>query len=204
MIIYNNGTISVPEKNDATLANAVNMSDICMDECSLGNLRYENGRAYFDLDCDRCMGDLENKLNKLIDFLHEIGITDIWVDINISGECEGKYIYEDRKIVYLSPDEVVIRETASTDELIAELKRRGCNVIKKDDLIKELRASQVKAAKCVGFIAGMVSQIWVINDLLGKLIEDYGGEPYKVKDGKFEKCTDTSDENGFSDFWEEN
>lgn len=45
MIIYNNGTISVPEKNDATLANAVNMSDICMDECSLGNLRYENGRA---------------------------------------------------------------------------------------------------------------------------------------------------------------
>lgn len=184
MIIYNNGTISVPEKNDATLANAVNMSDICMDECSLGNLRYENGRAYFDLDCDRCMGDIENKLNKLIEFLHEIGITDILVDINISGECEGKYIYKEGKIAYLSPDEVVVRETASTDELIAELKRRGCDVIKTDDLIKDLRESQVKAAKCIGFIAGMVSQIWVINDLLGKIIEDYGGEPYKVENGK--------------------
>lgn len=184
MIIYNNGTISVPEKNYATLANAVSMSDICMDTCNLEDIRYENGRAYFDLDCDRCMGDIENKLNKLIEFLHEIGITDILVDINISGECEGKYIYKEGKIAYLSPDEVVVRETASTDELIAELKRRGCDVIKTDDLIKDLRESQVKAAKCIGFIAGMVSQIWVINDLLGKLIEDYGGEPYKVENGK--------------------
>lgn len=28
------------------------------------------------------------------------------------------------------------------------------------------------------------SQVWIINDLLGKLIEDYGGEPYKVENGK--------------------
>lgn len=148
------------------------------------NIRYENERACIDLEPDRCMGDVETNLNDIIRDLKEKRINDIFVDINISGECEGKYIYEDRKIVYLSPDEVAVREMASTDELIAELKRRGCDVIKTDDLIKELRESQVKAAKCIGFIAGMVSQIWVINDILGKLIEDYDGEPYKVENGK--------------------
>lgn len=136
------------------------------------------------MEPDRCMGDVETNLNDIIRDLKEKRINDIFVDINISGECEGKYIYEDRKIAYLSPDEVAVREMASTDKLIAELKRRGCDVIKTDDLIKELRESQVKAAKCIGFIAGMVSQIWVINDILGKLIEDYGGEPYMVENGK--------------------
>lgn len=67
---------------------------------------------------------------------------------------------------------------------VSETENQSDEYIKKSDVIAMLKEMQIDAAKCNGFIAGMVTQIWVIKDLLGKNIEKLGGIPYIVKDGK--------------------
>lgn len=62
--------------------------------------------------------------------------------------------------------------------------------IRKLDVIAMLKEMQIDAAKCNGFIAGMVAQAWVIQNLLGEKIKSLGGTPY-VKDSKL---VDTEDE----------
>lgn len=57
-------------------------------------------------------------------------------------------------------------------------------MIKKDtctreEVIEILQEMQMETFKCVGFIAGMVTQGWVIKDMLGKRIEKLGGETFK-------------------------
>lgn len=59
-------------------------------------------------------------------------------------------------------------------------------MIKKDtytreEVIEMLKEMQMEAFKCVGFIVGMVMQGWVIKDMLGKRIEELGGESLNVK-----------------------
>ena len=59
-------------------------------------------------------------------------------------------------------------------------------MIKKDsytrgEVIEMLKEMQMETFKCVGFIVGMVSQGWVIKDMLGKRIEELGGEGINVK-----------------------
>lgn len=52
------------------------------------------------------------------------------------------------------------------------------------EIIEMLKEMQVKTAKCQGFFAGHVTQAWVIRDLLGEKIKEFGGEPYAIKDNK--------------------
>lgn len=53
-----------------------------------------------------------------------------------------------------------------------------------------------------GFIAGFVGQIWVINDLLRKIIEKLGGEAYRVEqDGSIKY--DDSENKKIKEFKEE-
>ena len=47
-------------------------------------------------------------------------------------------------------------------------------------IIQELLLMQEKTAKCSGFVAGMVSQSWVIR-MLGDKICEYGGIPYVLE-----------------------
>ena len=59
-------------------------------------------------------------------------------------------------------------------------------MIKKDsytrgEVIEMLKEMQTETFKCVGFIVGMVTQGWVIKDMLGKRIEELGGESIRVK-----------------------
>lgn len=54
-----------------------------------------------------------------------------------------------------------------------------------NEVIEMLKEMQIETAKCVGFFAGTVTQAWVISDLLGKKIEELGGEPYKIENNKF-------------------
>lgn len=53
------------------------------------------------------------------------------------------------------------------------------------EVIEMLKQMQIDTAKCVGFVAGTVTQSWVISDLLGEKIKELGGNPYEIKDGKF-------------------
>ena len=48
------------------------------------------------------------------------------------------------------------------------------------EIIEMLKAMQIKTAKCHGFFIGHVTQAWVIDNLLGKKIEELGGEPYII------------------------
>lgn len=57
-------------------------------------------------------------------------------------------------------------------------------MIKKDtytreEVIEMLKEMQMEKFKCIGFIAGMVTQGWVIKDMLGKRIAQLGGETFK-------------------------
>lgn len=54
----------------------------------------------------------------------------------------------------------------------------------KEEVIEMLKEMQVETAECNGFIAGMVTQGWVIRDLLGKKIMELGGKPYVIKENK--------------------
>ena len=54
-------------------------------------------------------------------------------------------------------------------------------MIKKDtytreEVIEMLKEMQMETFKCVGFIVGMVTQAWVIKDMLGKRIVELEGE----------------------------
>ena len=53
-------------------------------------------------------------------------------------------------------------------------------VFTKEEVIEMLREMQTKTAKCRGFFAGHVTQMWVIRDMLGKKIEELGGESIKI------------------------
>ena len=44
-----------------------------------------------------------------------------------------------------------------------------------------LKQMQRETVKCTGFFAGHVTQLWVIKDMLGKRIEDLGGESIEIK-----------------------
>lgn len=55
------------------------------------------------------------------------------------------------------------------------------NVFTREEVIEMLEQMQIEAANCVGFIVGTVTQAWVIKDLLGKKIEELGGEEVKNK-----------------------
>lgn len=50
----------------------------------------------------------------------------------------------------------------------------------KEEVIEMLREMQDKTAKTQGFIVGQVSQLWVIQTLLGTKIKELGGESIEV------------------------
>lgn len=58
-------------------------------------------------------------------------------------------------------------------------------MIKKDtytreEVIEMLKEMQMETKNCVGFIVGMVTQVWVIKIMLGRRIEELGGESQKI------------------------
>ena len=53
----------------------------------------------------------------------------------------------------------------------------------REEVIQMLQEMQQSTCKCVGFIHGMVSQLWVVRDLLGEKITELGGESIDYKVG---------------------
>lgn len=51
----------------------------------------------------------------------------------------------------------------------------------REEVIEEFKKMQIETAKCNGFFAGHVTQLWVIRTMLGKRIESLGGEGIKVE-----------------------
>lgn len=49
------------------------------------------------------------------------------------------------------------------------------------EVIEMLQEMQHETCRCVGFIVGMVSQIWVVEELLGEKIAELGGESIDYK-----------------------
>lgn len=136
-------------------------------------------------------------MNKLI----SEGIS-VEMDIRYTNENgDGLLVIEDGQAIDVCGSEACIREL-SNEELLEELKRRGIDVIDKKKVIDILKTAQIVTAKTNGFIDGFVSQIWVINDLLRKVIEKLGGEAYKVEqDGSIEY--DDSENEKIKEFKEE-
>ena len=55
----------------------------------------------------------------------------------------------------------------------------------REEVIEMLKEMQTEAAHTNGFFAGHVTQLWVIRTMLGKRIEEMGGESIKIiVDGK--------------------
>lgn len=54
-------------------------------------------------------------------------------------------------------------------------------VFTKEEVVEMLQEMQKEAAKCVGFFAGHVTQLWVIRDMLGKRIETLGGKSIDIE-----------------------
>lgn len=50
----------------------------------------------------------------------------------------------------------------------------------REEVIEMLKEMQMETAKCQGFIVGTVTQLWVVQDMLGKRIEVLGGKGVKV------------------------
>lgn len=55
----------------------------------------------------------------------------------------------------------------------------------REEVIEMLKEMQTETAHTYGFFAGHITQLWVIRTMLGKRIEEMGGESVKViVDGK--------------------
>lgn len=55
------------------------------------------------------------------------------------------------------------------------------NTYTKEEVIEMLQEMQQETCDCVGFIAGTVTQLWVVQDLIGRRIENLDGESIKYK-----------------------
>ena len=69
-----------------------------------------------------------------------------------------------------------INETLSN----IQIQPNNTDMISKAEVIQMLREMQIESAKCCGFFVGHVTQIWVIEDLLGDKIHELGGKAYTV------------------------
>lgn len=191
MLTYYNGEISVDKKYAKQLVEAFNTMTLLRETCEEEVLNSNtDGKAaiYFEY---------EDMANKLI----SEGIS-VEMDIRYTNENgDGLLVIEDGQAIDVCGSEASVREL-SNEELLEELKRRGIDVIDKKKVIDILKTAQIVTAKTNGFIDGFVSQIWVINDLLRKVIEKLGGEAYKVEqDGSIEY--DDSENEKIKEFKEE-
>ena len=201
MLTYYSGEISVDKKYAKQLVEAFNtmtsLRETCEEEILNSNT---DGKAaiYFEYEEG---GDNTDALVDMANKLISEGIS-VEMDIRYTNENgDGLLVIEDGQAIDVCGSEACIREL-SNEELLEELKRRGLDVIDKKKVIDILKTAQIVTAKTNGFIDGFVSQIWVINDLLRKVIEKLGGEAYKVEqDGSIEY--DDSENEKIKEFKEE-
>ena len=201
MLTYYDGEISVDKKYAKQLVEAFNtmtsLRETCEEEILNSNT---DGKAaiYFEYEEG---GDNTDALVDMANKLISEGIS-VEMDIRYTNENgDGLLVIEDGQAIDVCGSEACIREL-SNEELLEELKRRGIDVIDKKKVIDILKTAQIVTAKTNGFIDGFVSQIWVINDLLRKVIEKLGGEAYKVEqDGSIEY--DDSENEKIKEFKEE-
>ena len=180
MLTYYSGEISVDKKYAKQLVEAFNtmtsLRETCEEEILNSNT---DGKVaiYFEYEEG---GDNTDALVDMANKLISEGIS-VEMDISYTNENgDGLLVIEDGQAIDVCGSEACIREL-SNEELLEELKRRGIDVIDKKKVIDILKTAQIVTAKTNGFIDGFVSQIWVINDLLRKVIEKLGGEAYKVE-----------------------
>lgn len=201
MLTYYSGEISVDKKYAKQLVEAFNtmtsLRETCEEEILNSNT---DGKAaiYFEYEEG---GDNTDALVDMANKLISEGIS-VEMDIRYTNENgDGLLVIEDGQAIDVCGSEACVREL-SNEELLEELKRRGIDVIDKKKVIDILKTAQIVTAKTNGFIDGFVSQIWVINDLLRKVIEKLGGEAYKVEqDGSIEY--DDSENEKIKEFKEE-
>lgn len=201
MLTYYSGEISVDKKYAKQLVEAFNtmtsLRETCEEEILNSNT---DGKVaiYFEYEEG---GDNTDALVDMANKLISEGIS-VEMDISYTNENgDGLLVIEDGQAIDICGSEACIREL-SNEELLEELKRRGIDVIDKKKVIDILKTAQIVTAKTNGFIDGFVSQIWVINDLLRKVIEKLGGEAYKVEqDGSIEY--DDSENEKIKEFKEE-
>lgn len=91
-------------------------------------------------------GDIEPALQEAADKCKEAGIT-LNGQICYSGDYDGRYYITDNVVEDLSVDEVGVRE-ASNEELIAELQRRGLEVMVQESKPSESSKSEDLPALC--------------------------------------------------------
>lgn len=201
MLTYYSGEISVDKKYAKQLVEAFNtmtsLRETCEEEILNSNT---DGKAaiYFEYEEG---GDNTDALVDMANKLISEGIS-VEMDIRYTNENgDGLLVIEDGQAIDVCGSEACIREL-SNEELLEELKRRGIDVIDKKKVIDILKTAQIVTAKTNGFIDGFVSQIWVINNLLRKVIEKLEGEAYKVEqDGSIEY--DDSENEKIKEFKEE-
>ncbi len=201
MLTYYSGVISVDRKYTKQLVEAFNamtsLRETCEEEVLNSNT---DGKAAIYFEYEEGGDNTTELVNMANKFISE-GIN---IEMNVHYTNEngvGLLLIEDGQAVDLCDSECSIRDF-SDEELLRELKRRGIDLIDKKNVIDILKTAQIVTAKTNGFIDGFVSQIWVINDLLRKVIEKLGGEAYKVEqDGSIEY--DDSENKKIKEFKEE-
>ena len=186
MLTYYDGEFSVDKKYAKQLVEAFNtmtsLRETCEEEVLNSNT---DGKAAIYFEYEEGGDNTDALVNMANKFISE-GI-DVEMNVHYTNENGvGLLLIEDGQAVDLCGSECSIRDF-SDEELLRELKRRGIDLIDKKNVIDILKTAQIVTAKTNGLISGFVGQIWVINDLLRKIIEKFGGEAYRVEqDGSIE------------------
>lgn len=193
MLTYYDGEISVDRKYAKQLVEAFNtmtsLRETCEEEVLNSNT---DGKAAIYFEYEEGGDNTDALVNMANKFISE-GI-DVEMNVHYTKENEvGVLLIEDGQAVDLCGSECSIRDF-SDEELLSELKRRGIDLIDKNKVIDTLKTAQIVTAKTNGLISGFVGQIWVINDLLKKIIEKFGGEPYRVEQDGSIKYDDIENE----------
>lgn len=193
MLTYYDGEISVDRKYAKQLVEAFNtmtsLRETCEEEVLNSNT---DGKAAIYFEYEEGGDNTDALVNMANKFISE-GI-DVEMNVHYTNENGvGLLLIEDGQAVDLCGSECSIRDF-SDEELLSELKRRGIDLIDKNIVIDTLKTAQIVTTKTNGLISGFVGQIWVINDLLKKIIEKFGGEPYRVEQDGSIKYDDIENE----------
>lgn len=130
MQIINQGTIKVAEfYKDALL---YGLSNINLEENAETNVYIQNKRAI--LEFESYYGDIQPEISSLFNLFKIFGVR-IDIDIEYSGDYEGKYVTRNGELIELSETDLVIDNT-DDKTLVDELKRRGYNV---DSILKQMQ-----------------------------------------------------------------
>ena len=120
-MIYNQGSIGVKKEHYEEMLEALKESGLLEERRTYPTWKMDD-KIFLDIEEDKCMGDIENRLTSAVENLAKAGIF-IEGSIAFFGDSEGSYEVSNGTVIFRNQEEVLLHNLPDED-LIAEYQRR--------------------------------------------------------------------------------